>query len=429
MDSASDSRLRVAFVCHGIGLSGAERALLELVRDLIADHGVEALVVLPEPGPLGPRLEAVGARLAYFERPPPWWCLPGAHTLTDPARRARARQGVELVEGILPRLADFAPRVVLTMTLAHPWGAVAAARRGVPHVWVIAEHAGPGLPLDFVYPPAATRAAMLEASAAVLVLSRKLAQAHFPDAPPGRVEVVYQHFPDPSERQGPCPEDLYPRPGARRLAIFGQLCPLKGQEDALRALALLVGQGRDLVLLMAGPVGPSEQLRLAALAVELGVLDRIRIPGVLPNPFPAMGAADAVLVCSYSEGFGRVPLEAMMLGRPVVHSDAGDFVETFPAHPVAWGYRSGDVPGLAAAIAAVLDAPAEAAVRAAAARDFALRAFPKAGYSGKVHAALVRAAEAGAPATIPPMLAEAAGEAARRAPPVQDGASRSRPPP
>jgi glycosyltransferase involved in cell wall biosynthesis len=43
----------------------------------------------------------------------------------------------------------------------------------------------------------------------------------------------------------------------------------------------------------------------------------------MPEPYPAMAAADILLVCSCSEAFGRVTVEGMLLGRPAVYARSG----------------------------------------------------------------------------------------------------------
>jgi glycosyltransferase involved in cell wall biosynthesis len=58
-----------------------------------------------------------------------------------------------------------------------------------------------------------------------------------------------------------------------------------------------------------------------------GVLGRVHFTGFLANPFPVMEAADIVLVCSRKEGFGRVAVEAMRLGKPVVAAASGAILE------------------------------------------------------------------------------------------------------
>jgi glycosyltransferase involved in cell wall biosynthesis len=69
-----------------------------------------------------------------------------------------------------------------------------------------------------------------------------------------------------------------------------------------------------LAILGSGP----DRKSLEALAKAEGVQERIFLTGFLRDPVPVMEAADVILVCSRIEGFGRVTVEAMRLGKPVV---------------------------------------------------------------------------------------------------------------
>ena len=60
------------FFLHSSLLAGAERSLLELVTELIRDHGVICSVVLPNDGPLREELEQVGASTLIINYD--WWC-------------------------------------------------------------------------------------------------------------------------------------------------------------------------------------------------------------------------------------------------------------------------------------------------------------------------------------------------------------------
>ncbi|OON59511.1 glycosyl transferase family 1 [Massilia sp. KIM] len=100
------------------------------------------------------------------------------------------------------------------------------------------------------------------------------------------------------------------------LLSVGNLVELKGHDLTIGALPLLP----DAVLLLAGQ-GP-ERARLEALARELGVEDRVRFLGVLPQAELARyyNAADALVLASSREGWANVLLEAMACGTPVVAS-------------------------------------------------------------------------------------------------------------
>jgi glycosyltransferase involved in cell wall biosynthesis len=54
------------------------------------------------------------------------------------------------------------------------------------------------------------------------------------------------------------------------------------------------------------------------LAATLGIADRVEVVGYAEDPAVHYEWANAVLVCSTDEAFGRVTIEAMKCGRPVI---------------------------------------------------------------------------------------------------------------
>jgi D-inositol-3-phosphate glycosyltransferase len=114
------------------------------------------------------------------------------------------------------------------------------------------------------------------------------------------------------------------------LAFVGRLQPLKAPDVAVRALAVLARQRPDLdvELLVVGGAsgnGDREPARLARLAADAGVGDRVRF--LAPRPHDRLAAiyraADLVLMPSWSESFGLVALEAQACGTPVVAAGVG----------------------------------------------------------------------------------------------------------
>ena len=107
------------------------------------------------------------------------------------------------------------------------------------------------------------------------------------------------------------------------LATVGNLIPLKAQDLIIRALPLLPGA----TLLIVGD-GPDEA-SLRTLAMDVGVADRVRFLGRLPQGdlCRVYAAADVSVLASRSEGLANVLLESMACGTPVVASDVGGNAE------------------------------------------------------------------------------------------------------
>ncbi len=205
-------------------------------------------------------------------------------------------------------------------------------------------------------------------AAAVITVSGDLRRRSLElGAPPDRVHVL---------RNGVSLETFHPhdRDDSRaRLSVsgpmllcVGNLIPLKGHDLALHALADILGA--TLVLVGDG----TERARLAKLAEELGVTERVRFLGrVAHSELAAIySAADALLLPSMSEGWANVLLEAMACGTPVVATTVGGNAEVVadPAAGVLIGERS--VAALTAGIRRLLDNPPDRTATRAYAEKF-----------------------------------------------------------
>jgi len=118
-------------------------------------------------------------------------------------------------------------------------------------------------------------------------------------------------------------------PDAIVLMFAGRVQPLKGPDIVLHAAARLAPELADrlVVVFVGGPSGSEVGVpwRLAALAAELGLTDRVRFEPPCPQRELAdwYRAATLVLVPSHSESFGLVALEAQACGTPVVAAAVG----------------------------------------------------------------------------------------------------------
>jgi type III pantothenate kinase len=121
-------------------------------------------------------------------------------------------------------------------------------------------------------------------------------------------------------------------PGVRRLVCVGRLVERKGIGNVISSLPglpdaeLVVAGGSDRGDLSAD----TEARRLACLAREAGVADRVRLRGRLERDEvpPLLRSADAIVSVPWYEPFGIVPLEAMACGVPIVASAVGGMIDS-----------------------------------------------------------------------------------------------------
>jgi glycosyltransferase involved in cell wall biosynthesis len=111
-------------------------------------------------------------------------------------------------------------------------------------------------------------------------------------------------------------------PRNRRLvASVGELNPLKGHEEFIRAAEKVAREFSDVDFVIVG-VERSEKSqykqKLQELARELGLQDRVHFRGWMSSLSGFLGVVDLFVSASHTESFGLAILEAMMCGTAVV---------------------------------------------------------------------------------------------------------------
>jgi glycosyltransferase involved in cell wall biosynthesis len=106
--------------------------------------------------------------------------------------------------------------------------------------------------------------------------------------------------------------------GTPVILAAGRLIRQKDYPVLLRAFAQLVGRKPARLIV----IGEGEDRgSLERLAAELGIADRVAMPGFVANPYAWMKYARLFVLSSQWEGFGNVLAEALACGTPVVATD------------------------------------------------------------------------------------------------------------
>jgi glycosyltransferase involved in cell wall biosynthesis len=129
----------------------------------------------------------------------------------------------------------------------------------------------------------------------------------------------------------------------------GRLTDIKRPLDLVRAAAAVDGS----TLVLAG----DGELRadVEALADELGVRDRLRLLGYVPDMGAWYAAFDAFLLTSANEGAPVVAIEAQAAGVPVVATDAGGTRTVVDDDETGFVVAIGDIAALAGRLALLRD--------------------------------------------------------------------------
>ena len=285
-------------------LGGAQQIVADLAACLPA-LGVGVRVVLLQSGPFAERLRVAGVEVDVL----------GAGRLRDPWRYAAT------VRRLHRHIRSHQPTaVVATEAKGHVYLAP-AARGAIPVFWIQAGMPDPPSRID--------RLASRLPATGVIALSTDAAEAQRRIVRRAPVHVMHpgidtERFASASGRAIRSQHGL----GADRVlvALVGRLQPWKGQEQFLRAAALLASDRRTTFAVVGGAIlgweGDYEE-RLHRLAGDLRIRDRVIFTGHTDEVPQWMAASDIVVNASNPEPFGLVVIEAMAAGCAVVAVSAG----------------------------------------------------------------------------------------------------------
>lgn len=136
------------------------------------------------------------------------------------------------------------------------------------------------------------------------------------------------------------------------IGAAGRLAPEKAFDLLIRSLRGLVSRGLDARLVIVGEGG--ERAGLQRLATELGLQDRVMLPGWQADVRRYFEAMDVFALSSRREGLPNVLLEAMALEVPVVASRVNGVPRLVQDGRNGFLVEPGDVEGLTTALRGLL---------------------------------------------------------------------------
>lgn len=343
--------MKVLYLSHTATVSGGEHSLLDLLAALPAE--VEPVLATPA-GELAERARERGIRTVAAPRFEPTFRL---HPLRTPMAGLELLAAAAAVRRLARR--ERAELIHANSVRAGLEAALARALGGPP----VVVHVRDVLPGGGA--AALTRMLLRRLTALALANSQHTARGFL--VPPGRTfEVLVVPSPVDLTRFDPAATDraatraaLGIPPEAFVVAMVAQITPWKNQALAIRALAALLPRVPGARLLIVGSPkfataatrfdNPGYLRDLEALAAQLGLQERVAFLGERDDVPRLLAAADAALVPSLEEPFGRSVIEAMAMRLPVlatavggpteiIHDGADGFL-LLPEAPEIWADR------------------------------------------------------------------------------------------
>lgn len=326
---------------------GAPRYLSEIVIGLRDRGGIDPIVFSPFGGAGAKVYDAAGIRVDVRETAVSRRFVDGLWSPREYEEAQRVAAGA---------LRDHRPEVVIANTLTTFPLVEAAARAGIPSVWIVHESYSREH-LDRLFPPFAKKRVMqaLALASRVVPASHDTAAlfTHLNGRGNFRVihngldsrpfdEYILRVTQEEAAREVPGP------PEKKRLIAVGTVCERKGQHTLVEAAARLARERNDFVCHL---VGMRNGIPYADYVRSLVQRHRLEsVVHLIPETDKAWTfyrAADAFVCTSHMETFSRAVLEAEAFGLPIVSTPVCGLSEQ-----VFWGENAlrfdfGDAAGLA----------------------------------------------------------------------------------
>lgn len=153
-----------------------------------------------------------------------------------------------------------------------------------------------------------------------------------------------------------CKERSFSFPDKVKLLIVGAIYPGKGQLEAIQAVEYLYHHGiKNISLQVVGQIVDKQYMKIIEDYVNAhSIKDNIEFCGYHSDVTAFRNNCDIALVCSNSEAFGRVTIEAMFNKQIVIGSNVGGTVELIEDGVNGFLYQQGDFMDLADKISFVL---------------------------------------------------------------------------
>lgn len=323
--------MRAAYLTHYAELYGANRGLLDLMTALRDAHGVRPHVLLAAPGPFTAVLESRSIPYAVV----PWkpWVagqvyMGGLHHRFmqwlghRQRRRERERINASALPALVQQCRQWQVDLVHVNSSVIGLGPALSNALQKPWVWHVRELIG----LHYGFVPdggARALATKLRTADAVIAVSDAVRRELQAQAG-GRLPVHMVHNSVRAEaginERNAQADRRWAHTMPFHFVLVGVFHASKGQLEAVDAIAQLRAEGLDVKLTL---VGGGDDTAVRDRIARRGVVPHVELTGYVDDPTAIYQQAHCMLMCSRHEAFGRVTVEAMSSGLPVIGHRSG----------------------------------------------------------------------------------------------------------
>ena len=307
--------MNIMYIAHEQDFKGSGFCLIEMVKYMIS-MGHKVWVLLPQDskqkGCLEETLKILGANILLTKKIYQW-----VHSQKTFKYFWFIKHNIRnyiLALNIARQLKNIKIDIVHTNTSVIDLGVFLSKRLKAKHIWHFREFIT-AINKKFLFPKRDIRF-INKNSDAVIFTSKVLANEYKNKINSSLINIIYNgiEFEDQQKEKNNKIDDKF------NLLITGNLCELKNQKEAILAVSELKKRKINNICLCIA--GDGNQSDLKNLVKSKQIENNIKFLGFVSDMKSLRNIIDIELVCSKTEGFGRVTIEAMASGIAVIGSDS-----------------------------------------------------------------------------------------------------------
>lgn len=189
---------------------------------------------------------------------------------------------------------------------------------GIPHIWHFREFGKEDFNMEPLISQKQFYKFINKNSKVCIAISQAIYEKYSQYLNKDMIKIIYNGINNDYKANVVKHKEIKKYTGKFNVLISGRISEAKGQAVAINAINILIKQGYDIDLYVAGAGNPK----------ILGILDdelskHIIFLGNVDNLINVRSKMDIELMCSKMEAFGRVTIEAMLSYLPVIGSNSG----------------------------------------------------------------------------------------------------------
>lgn len=311
--------MKILFISNYSKLYGANRSLMSIMEKC-QDSGYDVCLFLPTKGDLALELKRKGIKfkaipyfssLFYYEKLWRYLAVPALDLWT-----------LCIFPYIIYKAKKYQPDLIYSNSTADNIGIILARVLGVKHITHVRDFMDLDHGLNFIFGRKAKKKYICYSDGVIYVSKSVANHLLMDDHLPNNHKVIYNGVREPKDEF----IGRFINPNIN-FGIVGLLDEGKCQDMAIRYFNKIKEDFPLSKLHIWGDKEGSFKMKLIKLIEEYHLQERVVMHGFEKNPSVIYNNMHALLMCSRSEGFGRVTVEAMMRGIPVIGYNSGGTAE------------------------------------------------------------------------------------------------------